>query len=63
MNNQECKIELKVIDTSNIEPSFYPYSIEVNKYSDSCSKINDPYTNFFVPDIFKNINVKVFNKN
>ena len=63
MNNQECKIELKVIDTSNIEPSFYPYSIEVNKYSDSCSKINDPYANFFVPDIFKNINVNVFNKN
>ena len=40
---------------------FYPYSIKVNKCSGSYSNINDPYAKLCVPDIIKNINVKVFN--
>ena len=27
------------------KPSFYPYSIRVNKCSVSCNNINDPYAN------------------
>ena len=61
MNNQECKIRTKIIDINNNEPSFYPYSIKVNKYSGSCNNINDPYAKLCVPDVVKNINVKVFN--
>ena len=61
MNNQECKIRTKIIDIQNNEPSFYPYSIEVNKCSGSCNNINDPYARLCVPDIKKNINIKVFN--
>ena len=30
MNNRECKIRSEIINTSNDEPSFYPYSIKVN---------------------------------
>ena len=56
MNNQECKARPKIIDVNNNEPVFYPYSIKVN-----CSNINDPYAKLCVPDIAKNINVKVFN--
>ena len=40
---------------------FYPYSIKVNNCSGSYSNINDPYAKLCVPDIIKNINVKVFN--
>ena len=29
--------------------------------SGSCNNINDPYAKVCVPDVFKNINVKVFN--
>ena len=61
MNNQECKARPKIIDVNNNEPVFYPYSINVNKYSGSCSNINDPYAKLCIPDMVKNINVKVFN--
>ena len=60
MNNQECKARHKIIDVNNNEPVFYPYSIEVNKCNRSCCNINDPYATLWVPDIIKNINVKVF---
>ena len=61
MNNQECKARPKIIDVNNNEPVFYPCSIKVNKCSGSCNNINDPYAKLCVPDIIKNINVKVFN--
>ena len=61
MNNQECKARPKIIDVNNNEPVFYPFSIKVSKCSRSCNNINDPYAKLGVPDIIKNINVKVFN--
>ena len=40
-----------------------PYSINVNKCSDSCNNINinDPYSTLCVADAVKNINARVFN--
>ena len=61
MNNQECKIRTKIIDIKNNEPSFYLYSIEINKCRGSCNNINDQYAKLCVPDVVKNINVKVLN--
>ena len=61
MNNQECRIRPEIININSNEPTFYPYSIEVNKCSGSCKNINDPYAKLCVPDVVKNINVKVFN--
>ena len=61
MNNRECKIRTKIIDVNNNEPTFYPHSIKMNKSSGSCNSINDPYAKLCVPDVVKNINVKVFN--
>ena len=58
----ECKARPKIINVNNNEPVFYPYSINVNKCSGSCSNINDSYAKLCVPDIIKNINVKVFNQ-
>ena len=61
MNNEKCKIWSKIINTNSNKPSFYPYNLEVNKCSGSCTNINDPYEKLCVPDVVKNINVKVFN--
>ena len=61
INNQECKARTKTINFINNEPLFYPFSIKVNKCSGSCNNINESCAKLCVPDIVKNINVKVFN--
>ena len=61
VNNQECKIWSEIININRNEPLFYPDSIKVNKCSGSCNNINDPYSRMCVPDLVKNINVKLFN--
>ena len=40
---------------------FYPFSIKINKFSGSCNNINNPYAKICVPDVTKDLNVKVFN--
>ena len=59
--NQNCMSRPKIIDVNKSEPAFYPHSIKVNKCSGSCNTINDPFVKLYVPDIAKNVNVKVFN--
>ena len=61
MNNQECKTRPQVINVNGDEPVFFPFSIKTSKCSDSCNNINHPYANICVPDVVKNLNVKVFN--
>ena len=61
MNNQECKIRAEIINFNNNEPLFYVYSIKVNKCSGSCNNVNNPYSKLCVPDVVKNMNVKVLN--
>ena len=59
MKNQECKTKSKVIKVNSNNPIFYPFSIKTSKCSGSCNNINDPYAKICVPDIIKNLNVKV----
>ena len=40
---------------------FSPFKIKTYKCSGSCHNINDPYAKICVPNIVKNLNVKVFN--
>ena len=40
---------------------FFPFNIETSKYSGSCNNINYPHAETCVPDVIKNLNVKVFN--
>ena len=61
MNNKECKIRPEIMNVNSNEPSVCPDSNEINKCSGSCNNINDPYAKLCVPDVVKNINVKVFN--
>ena len=58
MNDQEHKTRPKI---NGNEPVFHLYSIKVNKYSGSCNNINDPYARSCIPDMFRNMNLKVFN--
>ena len=60
MNNQECKVRLEIINITSNEPLFYPYSVKTNKCSGSCNNISDPYATLSVPDVVKDINIKVF---
>ena len=61
MKKQECKIRPEIINVNSNEPVFYPFSIKVSKCSRSCSSINDQYAKICVPDVVKDLNVKVFN--
>ena len=60
IKNQECKTRAEVINISN-NPIFYPFSIKINKFSGNCNNINNPYAKICVPDVIKDLNVKVFN--
>ena len=58
MNNQECKTRPQVVNSNGDEPVF---SIETSKCSGSCNNIKYPYAKICVPDVVKNLNVKLFN--
>ena len=62
MNNQECKIRPQTININSNEPSFYPYRVEINKCSGDCINFNDPFAKLCVPDVVKDMNIKVFNQ-
>ena len=59
--NKKYMARPKIIQTNANEPVFYPLSIKVNKCGGDCNTINDPMTKLCVPDIVKDINIKVFN--
>ena len=61
MNNQECKTRPQVVNINGDDPVFFPISIKTSKCSGSCHNINEPYAKTCVPDVVKNLNVKVFN--
>ena len=61
MNNQECKLRLEIVNVNSNKPVFYPSSIKTSKCSGSCNNIHDPYAKLCVPDVVKNINIKLFN--
>ena len=58
MKNQERP---EIINVNSNNPIFYPFSIKTNKCSGNCNNINNPYAKICVPDVIKDLNVKVFN--
>ena len=42
MSNQECKVRPEIVNVNSNEPTFYPYSVKINKCIGSCNNINDP---------------------
>ena len=61
MKNQECKTRPQVVNVNNNNPIFYPFTIKTSKCSSSWNNINNPYAENCVPDVIKDLNVKVFN--
>ena len=61
IHNLECIIRPQIININSNEPIFYPYIIKIKKCNGSCNNINDPYSKLCVPDVVKNIYVKVLN--
>ena len=56
LKNQECKIRVVV----KSEHMTFPYDIKVNKRSDNCNNITNSYAKVCIPDIIKNVTVKMF---
>ena len=61
IKNQECKVRPEIIDVCSNNTIFYHFSVKINRCSGHRNNINDPYARICVPDIVKNLNVKVFN--
>ena len=61
MINQECKSRPQIVNVNGNNPIFYLFSIKISKCRGNCNNINDPYSKICVPDVVKNLNVKVFN--
>ena len=61
MNSQECAVSPQIVNVNSEEYVFFPFSIETSKCSGSCNNVNDRYEKMCVPDVVKNLNVKVFN--
>ena len=61
--NQKCKPRPKILDVNEGigEALFYPYNVLVNKCSGSCNTLDDPMARICVPNIIKNVNIKVYN--
>ena len=59
--NEKCMLRPKIIDLNKNEPVFYPYSIKVSKCSGHCNNINGLMEKLCVPDIVRDMNIKVFN--
>ena len=61
VNNQESEVRPEILNINSNEPTFYLYSIKVNKCSGSWNNINDPDAKLCVRDVVNNINVKILN--
>ena len=60
MNNRECKVRPQIVNINGNDPVFFPYTVKTSKCSGSYKNINNPLPKFCVPDVVKNLNVKVF---
>ena len=61
MKNQECKVRPEIINVNSNNPIFYPFSIKTNKCSGNCNNIKDTFAKICVPDLIKDLHVKIFN--
>ena len=61
INNQECKTRPQVVNINSNKPILYPFSIKTSKCSGNCNNINNPHAKICVPNVIKDLNVRVFN--
>ena len=61
IKNQECKVRPEITNVNSNNPIFYPLSIKLNKCSGNCNSINNTHPKICVPEVMKDLNVKVCN--
>ena len=61
LNNQPCHTKPTLVNINTDETLFYPFNVSVNTCGGSCSTINKPCAQEFVPSNVKYMNVEVFN--
>ena len=61
--NQKCMPRPKILDVNEGvgEALFYPYNVLVNKCNASCNTLDNPMTRLCVPNVFKRVNMQVYN--
>ena len=61
--SRECMPRPKILNVNEGigEALFYPYNVLVNKCSGSCDTLDNPMSKICVPEIIKNVNMKVYN--
>ena len=61
--NRECAPRPNKLDVNEgiSEALFYLYNVLVNQCSGSCNTLDDPMSIICVPNIIKNVNIKVYN--
>ena len=61
--HQKCMHKPKILDVNEGigEALFYPCNVLVNKCSGSCDMLDDAMARLCVPNIIKNVNMKVYN--
>ena len=57
LKNQECNVRKVIVDNQYMA---YPYKIRVNRCAGSCNDINNPHSKVCIPEITKNVTVKMF---
>ena len=57
LTNQDCKVREVVVKSEHMT---FPYDIKVSRNSGNCNNITNPYAKACVPDIIKNVTVKMF---
>ena len=62
MNYQPCNTRPEIVSVNSNDLVFYPFSIKRSKFSGNCNNISDPYAKICVPDVVKDLIVKVFNQ-
>ena len=61
MKNQEFKTRPQIINININNPIFYRFSTKISKCTGNCNNIKNPYAKICVPDVMKDLNVKLFN--
>ena len=61
--NRKCMPRPKILDVNEGvgEALCYPYNVQVNKCSGNCNTLEDSMDRLCVPNIIKNVNMKVYN--
>ena len=57
LKNQECKVREVAVKSEHMT---FPYDIKVNRCIGHCNNIINPYAKVCIPDIIKNVTVKIF---